>query len=168
MSPVLKFVLEARWERVGKPAEGWLWPAQTKTGHADVSTFKLRHKTAIKDSKVRPFVVYSARHTFLSRLGKSGCDAWTLARIAGHSNISISMRYVHPSSEAVHKAMTNLGGHNSRQKRENGRESVEREANLAADPERVNGEPGVIRTRDPLLRRQMLYPAELRAPLRLF
>jgi hypothetical protein len=64
--------------------------------------------------------------------------------------------------------MANLGGHNSGQKRENGRESVEREANLAADPERVNGEPGVIRTRDPLLRRQMLYPAELRAPLRLF
>jgi hypothetical protein len=28
---------------------------------------------------------------------------------------------------------------------------------------RRNGEPGVIRTRDPLLRRQMLYPTELRA-----
>jgi hypothetical protein len=26
-----------------------------------------------------------------------------------------------------------------------------------------NGAPGVTRTRDPLLRRQMLYPAELRA-----
>ena len=27
-----------------------------------------------------------------------------------------------------------------------------------------SGAPGVIRTRDPLLRRQMLYPTELRAP----
>jgi integrase len=37
--------------------------------------------------------LYSVRHTFLTRLGESGCDVWTLARIAGHSNISISRRY---------------------------------------------------------------------------
>ena len=34
------------------------------------------------------------RHTFLTRLGESGCDAWSLARIAGHSNIRMSSRYV--------------------------------------------------------------------------
>ncbi len=28
---------------------------------------------------------------------------------------------------------------------------------------RIDGTPGVIRTPDPLLRRQVLYPAELRA-----
>jgi hypothetical protein len=32
---------------------------------------------------VTPFALYSFRHTFLTRLGRSGCDAWTLARIAG-------------------------------------------------------------------------------------
>ena len=31
------------------------------------------------------------------------------------------------------------------------------------DKEGVGGAPGEIRTPDPLLRRQMLYPAELRA-----
>ncbi|MGZ4860778.1 MAG: tyrosine-type recombinase/integrase [Candidatus Angelobacter sp.] len=62
-------------------------------------------------SKVRPFVIYSFRHTFLTRLGESGCDAWTLARIAGHSNIAISQRYVHPSEDAVLSAMSRLGGH---------------------------------------------------------
>ena len=41
-------------------------------------------------SKVRPFVLYSLRHTFLTRLGESGCDAWTLARIAGHSQNVLS------------------------------------------------------------------------------
>ncbi len=35
---------------------------------------------------MRPFVLYSLRHTFLTRLGESGCDVWTLARIAGHSS----------------------------------------------------------------------------------
>jgi integrase len=46
-------------------------------------------------------VLYSLRHTFLTRLGEAGCDAWTLARIAGHSSIGISARYVHPSEDAV-------------------------------------------------------------------
>jgi integrase len=60
---------------------------------------------------VRPFVLYSFRHTFLTRLGASGCDVWTLARIAGHSSIAISARYVHPSEDAVLAAVERLSGH---------------------------------------------------------
>jgi integrase len=60
-------------------------------------------------SKVRPFVLYSLRHTFLTRLGASGCNVWTLARIAGHSSIAISARYVHPSEDSVLTAMSSLG-----------------------------------------------------------
>jgi site-specific recombinase XerD len=56
-------------------------------------------------------VLYSLRHTFLTRLGESGCDVWTLARIAGHSQIGISSRYVHPSEDAMFAAMSRLGGH---------------------------------------------------------
>ena len=58
-----------------------------------------------------PAELYSLRHTFLTRLGESGCDAWTLVRIAGHSNVSMSSRYVHPSEDAVLNAMTRPGGH---------------------------------------------------------
>ena len=119
MTSRLKFVLETRWELAGWPAEGWVWPAETKSGRFEQSTLIKRHRKAlaaakIGNVKVRPFVIYSARHTFLTRLGESGCDAWTLARIAGHSAISMSVRYVHPSQEAVEKAMTQLSGHNSR------------------------------------------------------
>ncbi len=60
---------------------------------------------------MRPFVIYSLRHTFLTRLGESGCDVWTLARIAGHSQIGISSRYVHPSEDAMFAAISRLGGH---------------------------------------------------------
>jgi integrase len=74
-------------------------------------TLRVQHKKALAASKVRPFVIYSFRHTFLTRLGESGCDAWTLARIAGHSNIAISQRYVHPSEDAVLSAMSRLSGH---------------------------------------------------------
>jgi len=54
-----------------------------------------------------------AGHTFVTRLGAAGCDVWTLARIAGHSSIGISARYIHPSEDAVLTAMSRLGGHNS-------------------------------------------------------
>jgi hypothetical protein len=38
----------------------------------------------------------------------SGCDAWTLARIAGHSSIAMSARYVHPSQDAVMNIFSRL------------------------------------------------------------
>jgi len=76
-------------------------------------TLRVQYKNAIKESQVRPFVIYSFRHTFLTRLGESGCDAWTLARIAGHSNIAISQRHVRPSGDAVLLAMSRLGRHNT-------------------------------------------------------
>lgn len=113
MTPRVRLVLELRWESAGKPADGWVWPAGTRSEHMEHDTLRVQHKNALKDSKVRPFVIYSFRHTFLTRLGESGCDAWTLARIAGHSNIAISQRYVHPSGDAVLLAMSRLGGHNS-------------------------------------------------------
>ncbi len=57
---------------------------------------------------MRPFVLYALRHTFLTRLGGAGCDAWTLARIAGHSSIAMSARYVHPSQDAVMNIFSRL------------------------------------------------------------
>ena len=92
-----------------------------RSGHVEASSLRKQHcaafetvaKQAAKHEKkaVRPFVLYSLRHSFLTRLGKSGCDAWTLARIAGHSSITTSSRYVHPSEGAVLAAMSRLGGH---------------------------------------------------------
>lgn len=73
-------MLRARWEATGRPDEGWLWSAPTRSGHFEKSTLKKQHKKALRLSKVRPFVLYSLCHTFLTRLGESGCDAWTLAR----------------------------------------------------------------------------------------
>jgi integrase len=63
--------------------------------------------------KLRPFVLYSLWHTFLTRLGESGCDFWTLARITGHSSVAVSGRTVHPSEDKVLEAISRLAGHNS-------------------------------------------------------
>ena len=111
MTPRVRLVLELRWEAAGKPTAGWAWPAGTRSGHMEHDTLRVQHTKALREAKARPFVIYSFRHTFLTRLGESGCDVWTLARIAGHSNISISQRYVHPSEDAVLSAMSRLSGH---------------------------------------------------------
>ena len=96
MTPRVRATLETRWQRVGKPLNGWVWLAPSQSGHIDHCNLKKRHIKAVNVAKLHPFVLYSLRHTFLTRLGESGCDAWTLARIAGHSSIAISSRYVHP------------------------------------------------------------------------
>ena len=127
LTPRVRFILETRWEFACRPSDGWVWPAPTKCGHVDHSSLKKQHARAFKTASARaakrafesntkpsllkPWVLYSFRHTFLTRLGESGCDAWTLARIAGHSSIAISSRYVHPSEDAVQNAMSRLGGH---------------------------------------------------------
>lgn len=120
MTPRVRLVLETRWDVAEMPEEGWVWSAPTRSGHVEPSSLRKQHAKAFKtiageaakrnEKPVRPFVLYSLRHTFLTRLGQSGCDAWTLARIAGHSSIAISSRYVHPSEDAVLTAMSRLGG----------------------------------------------------------
>jgi integrase/recombinase XerD len=117
----VRAVLEARWEEADKPEEGWVWPAPTRSSHVEPSSLRKQHAKTFRtlateaakrnEKPVRPFVLYSLRHSFLTRLGQSGCDAWTLARIAGHASIGISARYVHPSEDAVLDAMSRLGGH---------------------------------------------------------
>lgn len=83
MTPRVRHILETRWNAQGKTSEGYVWPALTKSGHIEPSNLKKQHSRALKLSNVRPFVLYSLRHTFLTRLGQSGCDVWTLSRIAG-------------------------------------------------------------------------------------
>ena len=50
------------------------------------------------------FVLHSLRHTMLTGLVESGVAAFTIMRIAGHSSMVISQRYVHPSPEIVERA----------------------------------------------------------------
>ena len=44
----------------------------------------------------------------LTRLGESGVEAFTIMRIAGHSSIVVSQRYIHPIPEAAERAFERL------------------------------------------------------------
>ena len=53
-------------------------------------------------------VLHSTRHTFCTRLGESGVDAFTIQKLAGHASITISQRYVHPNREVMVNAIQRM------------------------------------------------------------
>ena len=107
--PAAHAVLLARWEAQGKPEESWVFPSNSAEGHLNGDTTKGQHAIALERSKVARFEPYILRHTALTRFAESGCDVFTLARIAGHSSITITQRYVHPQEDAVDRAFTAFG-----------------------------------------------------------
>jgi integrase len=122
MVPAVYQTLKARHRAEGKPERGWTFPAETKSGHLEGHCAKNQHaaallaiKTAAEEEEienpVRPFPPYTMRHTALTRLAESGCDAFTLARIAGHSSITITQRYCHPQAEAIERAFSHYSSH---------------------------------------------------------
>jgi integrase len=118
MTPRVRGILHTCCQQAGKPTTGWVFPAKrAKVGHIVDNTIYEPHTNAVKKIKLNPreFVLYALRHTCLTRWGASGMDAWTLARLAGHSNIRQSMTYVHPSDRALHAAIDrmSLGGDKS-------------------------------------------------------
>ncbi len=56
----------------------------------------------------KDFVIHSLRHTMLTRLGEAGADAFSIMKIAGHSSVTVSQRYVHPTPEGMDRAFERL------------------------------------------------------------
>ena len=111
--PAVFDALKARRKEQGSPTEGWLFPQDTRSGHLESDGLaKDQHALALKNSKVKPFEPYCLRHTALTNLGEAGCDAFTLAKIAGHSSITITQRYVHPQADAIERAFAKLTNSN--------------------------------------------------------
>jgi integrase len=54
------------------------------------------------------FVLHSLKHTYGTRLGEAGTDAFTILRLMGHSSVTVSQRYVHPTPEAIERATEQL------------------------------------------------------------
>jgi integrase len=110
MVPAVYQVLKTRHETQGCPREGWVFPTSSESGHLEQSSAKNQHTQALRDSKVKPFPPYVLRHTALTWLAPHG-DVFALMRAAGHSQVSTTMRYVHPQSEAIEQMFEKLGRH---------------------------------------------------------
>jgi integrase len=67
------------------------------------------HRKAVRDAGIKPgFRLYDFRHTFGSRSAMAGVDLATLKELMGHSSITTTMRYVHPTPEHKRRAAEKL------------------------------------------------------------
>jgi len=74
-----------------------------------VSSLDHMHARTRKGLKLPPvFVLHSLRHTCLTRLGLARVDAFTIMKLAGHSSVTVSQRYVHPTPQAMEDAVSRL------------------------------------------------------------
>jgi integrase len=105
-------LLRGRHEAIGRPSEGWIFPSSSECGHFTGDAAKDQHKKALTDSGVKAFVPYTLRHTALTNLGeKAGGDVFVLARIAGHSSITVIQRYIHPQADAINRVFAASQSH---------------------------------------------------------
>jgi integrase len=94
----------------------WVFPGETDAAPILGTSLDHQHdgvREALKLPKPKDFVIHSLRHTMLTRLGEAGADAFTIMRIAGHSSVTVSQRYVHPTPEGLERAFERLGDLNA-------------------------------------------------------
>jgi hypothetical protein len=79
-------------------------------GHALQASLPGQQQSRVRTALKFPadFVLHCLRRTFGARLGEAGADAFTIMRLMGHSTVTVSQRYVHPSPEAVELAFGRL------------------------------------------------------------
>ena len=128
VSPRVAAILEMRGTDVKSE---WVFPAATRSGHIEPGSVKRQHLKACegkenavtnaalkagepKKLNVEPFPLYTLRHTCLTRWAPH-MDPWALAYLAGHRDMSITKRYIHPQEgtlrDAVERAHLAKGGH---------------------------------------------------------
>ncbi len=92
----------------------WVFPGLGPRQPFGADSLSHQHVKARKLLRLpQDFVIHSLRHTMLTRLGEAGADAFTIMRIAGHSSVTVSQRYVHPSPEALERAFERLDAMNA-------------------------------------------------------
>lgn len=85
--------------RAANASNGLLFPSPTEAT-IPVRGVNHAHEAALRRSGIQlPFRLYDLRHTALSRMAMAGIDLATLKELAGHSQIQMTMRYIHPTPE---------------------------------------------------------------------
>lgn len=87
----------------------YVFTMQTSTGGRDhvTPTWMSHTFLAVRRHLKLPdaCVLHSTRHTFCTRLGERGADAFAIQKLAGHSSIVISQRYVHAQGPRLNTAI---------------------------------------------------------------
>lgn len=93
-------VMEALQTRRKDQERGWVFPSDSKPGH--LTTVAKAFEEARKEAKLSQDIkLYSARHTFATKLMGATGDLALVMRALGHTNAQTAMIYQHPSLERV-------------------------------------------------------------------
>ena len=98
LTPRVKAILEAR---PATTASAWVFPSRTGKPYVVTSLDHMHVGVTALLRLPKDFVVHSLRHTFGTRMGEAGADAFDIKRLMGHSSVTVSQRYVHPTPESL-------------------------------------------------------------------
>ena len=93
----------------------WVFTDGLGFGSISIYTLEAQHKR-MRGSLGLPAdaVIHSFRHTFGARLGEAGAGAFEIMRAMGHSTVTVSQRYMHPTPEAMERAFRRLEAMNAK------------------------------------------------------
>ena len=101
----VRMMLESR---KGKATSPYVLTNNAGTGPLSPFTLEAQHTRLRERQRFADCVIHSFRHTFGTRLGEAGPDAFTIMRIMGHSTVTVSQKYVHPTPESFERAFERL------------------------------------------------------------
>lgn len=91
----------------------YVFPSETGKPYLVTSIDHMHKKVRATLQMPAEFVIYSLRHSYGTRLGEAGADAFAIMRLMGHSSVTVSQRYVHPTPEALERAVEKLQAMNA-------------------------------------------------------
>ena len=101
-------------ERKAAVKSSWVFPGDNPEFPILGTSLDHQHSEVREVLKLpKDFVLHSLRHTMLTRLGEAGADVFSIMRIAGHSSVATSQRYVHLTPEGLERAFERLQDLNS-------------------------------------------------------
>jgi integrase len=113
--PLTQSAIEVVKGRLAKAKGPYLFPHRSDSNRP-LNNVARGHHNAVREVGIKSgFRLYDFRHTFGSRSAMAGVDLATLKELMGHSSITTTMRYVHPSPEHKRRAMQKLEQFNMEQ-----------------------------------------------------
>jgi len=112
LSPRGRAILESR---KASSNSAYVFTDESGTKPVSILTLEEQHKRMRRGLNLpADAVIHSFRHTFGTRLGETGADAFTIMKVMGYSTVVVSPKYVRLTPEAMERAFERLNAANEK------------------------------------------------------
>lgn len=88
-------------------ADDYVFPGEKG---ARLTTIKTAWRALLKDANISGFRLHDVRHSFASKVKRSGADLYTVQRLLGHSSPVMTQRYAHLQPDDLRAAVEKVAG----------------------------------------------------------